>query len=205
MTHGYQTVTLEMKAFKTEKNMQDNEIIGLLFDRDEKALSELGAKYGKKLLGIAKSMLDSKEDAEECVNDTYLAVWDNIPPERPVSLFAYALKILRNTALNRLRDNSALKRGKAMTVCIDELGDVLPDSEDVFDSVAASELSLLINRFLSSCSQDERDIFILRYYGYTAVSDIAKKYGFTQSRVKMTLKRCRDKLAQYLERNGYGI
>lgn len=185
--------------------MQDNKIIQLFFDRDEKALSEVTDKYGSRLFCLAKNMLGSKEDAEECVNDTYLAVWNRIPPERPASLFAYISKIVRNTALTRLRDDSAQKRGKAMTVCIDELGDVLPDGDDVFDSVAASELSGLINRFLKSCSQDERDIFILRYYGYTAVSDIAKKYGFTQSRVKMTLKRCRDKLAQYLERNGYGI
>ena len=185
--------------------MNDNEIIGLFFDRNEKALSELGSKYGKSLLGIAGNMLGSKEDAEECVNDAYLAVWKSIPPERPVSLFAYISKILRNTVLTRLRNDSALKRGRNMTVCIDELEDISPDNESVFDSVAASELSGLVNRFLLSCSQDERDVFILRYYGYMTVSDIAKKYGFTQSKVKMTLKRCRDKLAEYLERNGYGI
>ncbi len=185
--------------------MNDNEIIGLFFDRDEKALSETSSKYGRNLLGIAKNMLGSKEDAEECVNDTYLAVWNNIPPERPVSLFAYISKIVRNTALTRLRDDSAQKRGKGMTLCIDELEEILPDNESVFDSIAASELSDLINRFLRSCDTDQRDIFILRYFGYMQISDIAKKYGFTQSRVKMTLKRCRDKLAQYLERNGYGI
>ena len=185
--------------------MQDNEIITLFLQRDEKALAELSDKYGKSLLGMAKNMLDSKEDAEECVNDAYLAVWNKIPPERPASLFAYVSKIVRNTALTKLRDSSAQKRGKAVTVCLDELDDILPDNESVFDSVAASELSGLINRFLYSCSQDERDIFILRYFGCTAVSDIAKKYGFSQSRVKMTLKRCRDKLAQFLERNGYGI
>ena len=185
--------------------MQDNEIIELFFARDEKALSETGSKYGKNLLGIAKNMLGSKEDAEECVNDTYLAVWNNIPPEKPASLFAYISRIVRNTALTRLRDNSAQKRGKSMTVCIDELEEILPDNESVFDSIAASELASLINRFLRSCDEDQRDIFILRYYGYMQISDIAKKYGFTQSRVKMTLKRCRDKLAEYLERNGYGI
>ena len=185
--------------------MQDNEIIALFLQRDEKALSELCSKYGKNLLGIALNMLGSKEDAEECVNDAYLAVWNKIPPERPASLFAYVSKILRNTALTRLRDDGAKKRGKDVTVCLDELDEIMPDNESVFDRVSAAELSLLINRFLKSCSQDERDIFILRYYGCTPVSDIAKKYGFSQSRVKMTLKRCRDKLAQYLERNGYGI
>ena len=185
--------------------MQDNEIITLFLQRDEKALAELSNKYGKSLLGMAKNMLGSKEDAEECINDAYLAVWDNIPPEKPTSLFAYISKIVRNTALTRLRDNSAQKRGKAVTVCIDELEEILPDNESVFDSIAASELASLINRFLRSCDEDQRDIFILRYYGYMQISDIAKKYGFTQSRVKMTLKRCRDKLAQFLKRNGYGI
>ena len=150
--------------------MQDNEIIALFFERDEKAVSELEAEYGNRLFGMAKNMLDSREDAEECVNDAYLAVWNNIPPERPDSLFAYVSKIVRNTALNRLRDDRTQKRGKGMTVCIDELEDVLPDNESVFDGIAASELSSLINRFLLSCEKDQRDIFILRYYGCTPVS-----------------------------------
>lgn len=185
--------------------MQDNEIITLFFERDEKALSELSDKYGKRLLNISKNVLGSKEDAEECVNDAYMAVWNRIPPEKPSSLFAYISKIVRNTALTKLRDNSAKKRGRNLTVCIDELEDILPDTQSVFDSITAAELSSLINGFLLSCDQDERDIFILRYYGYMPVSDIAKKYGFTQSRIKMLLKRCRDKLEKYLERNGYGI
>ena len=113
--------------------MQDNEIIALFLQRDEKALSELCSKYGKNLLGIALNMLGSKEDAEECVNDAYLAVWNKIPPERPASLFAYVSKILRNTALTRLRDDGAKKRGKDVTVCLDELDEILPDSESVFD------------------------------------------------------------------------
>ena len=192
-----------MKKKNTEKT--DNELIDAFLSRDDRAIALLSDKYGNFIFTIACNILSDKEDAEECVNDTYLAVWNNIPPEKPASLFAYISRIVRNTALTRLRDNSAQKRGKSMTVCIDELEEILPDNESVFDSIAASELASLINRFLRSCDEDQRDIFILRYYGYMQISDIAKKYGFTQSRVKMTLKRCRDKLAEYLERNGYRI
>lgn len=185
--------------------MNDTKIIELFNNRDEDAIRQTDEEYGARLRGIARGVLNNASDAEECVNDAYLAVWNRIPPERPSSLFAYVSRIVRNTALTRLRDDSAKKRGSNLNVCLDELEDVLPSGDDVSDQIEAAELSELINRFLLSCGEDERDIFILRYYGFMPVSDIAKKYGFTQSKVKMSLKRCRDKLAQYLERNGYGI
>lgn len=184
--------------------MQDNEIIESLLKRDQDGLAGLQSKYGAKLNGIARGILGSRQDAEECLNDAYLAVWNNIPPDTPHSLFAYTSKIVRNTALTRLRDSTTKKRGE-ITLCLDELADVLPSDDDVSEQIEAAELSALIKSFLCSCGQDERDIFILRYYGFMSVADIAKKYGFTQSRVKMSLKRCRDRLSEHLERNGYKV
>ena len=185
--------------------MNDNEIIASLTSRDQNGLSELQSKYGAKLTGIARGILGNGQDAEECVNDAYLSVWNNVPPDKPQSLFAYVSKIVRNTALTKLRDGSAKKRRAEITVCIDELEDVLPSGDDVSQRIEAAELSALIKNFLRSCDEDERDIFILRYYGFMRVADIAKKYGFTQSRVKMSLKRYRDRLSEYLERNGYKV
>lgn len=185
--------------------MQDKSIIDMFFNRDEEAIKLTDERYGARLRSLARGVLDSAEDAEECVNDAYLAVWNRIPPEKPESLFAFVSKIVRNTALTRLRDGSAKKRGKNVTVCLDGLSDILPSGDDVSERIEAAELASLINGFLRACGEDERDIFILRYYGFMPVSDIAKKYGFTQSKVKMTLKRCRDRLKAHLERNGYNV
>ena len=185
--------------------MQDYELIELYFSRDETAIKQTSLTYGSALSRIASGILKDRRDAEEVMNDAYLAAWNSIPPERPESLFAYISKIVRNTALVRLRDDSAAKRGKNATVCLDELSEVLSSDDDVSAHVEAEELSRIINGFLRQQDADERDVFILRYYGYMQVKDIADKYGFTQSRVKMMLKRTRDKLASVLERNGYKI
>ena len=185
--------------------MDDSEIVRLLFERDETALEHLRRKYGAKCQTIAYGVLKNRQDAEEAVSDAYLAIWNSIPPERPESLFAYISKIVRNTALVRLRDDSAAKRGKNATVCLDELSEVLPSDDDVSSRVEAEELSRIINGFLRQQDADERDVFILRYYGCMQIKDIADKYGFNQSRVKMMLKRTRDRLASVLERNGYKI
>ncbi|MBO4422294.1 MAG: sigma-70 family RNA polymerase sigma factor [Clostridia bacterium] len=185
--------------------MQDKEIIRLFFRREQSGIAKLQERYGAALFGVARGILGNRQDAEECVNDALLKCWDTIPPQEPDSLFAYASKIVRNNALLRLRSDNAKKRRCTGAVCLEELAEALPDTRGVSDAVEAAELASLINAFLRSCGQDERDVFILRYYGCMSVSDIAKKYGFTQSRVKMTLKRCRDRLARYLERNGYGI
>ncbi len=185
--------------------MQDKEIIDLFFARDEDAIKQTDNEYGYRLLKVAQGVLSSKQDAEECVNDAYLSVWNNIPPERPKSLFGYVSRIVRNKALTRLRDDTTKKRKSGVTVCLDELAEVLPAEEDVSERIEAAELSALIRSFLSDCESDERNIFVLRYYGFMSVSEIAKKYGFTQSRIKMSLKRTRDKLSLHLERNGYKV
>ena len=185
--------------------MQDKEIVELFFKREQDGIAQLEKEYGAALFGIARGILGSRQDAEECYNDALLAVWDTVPPQEPRSLFAYASRIVRNKALTRLRDDTAKKRKSGVTVCLDELAEVLPDGGSVSEQVECEELSSLINRFLRDCDEVERDVFMLRYYGFMQVSEIAKKYGFTQSRVKMALKRCRDRLAEYLERNGYKI
>ena len=206
MTHRLKTVTYMVKVpFTQEKYMQDNEIIALFFARNEDAIKQTDNEYGYRLLNVAYNVLGDRRDAEECVNDAYLSVWNKIPPEKPRSLFAYVSKIVRNTALTRLRDGTAKKRKSGVTVCLEELSEVLPAEDDVSERIEAAELSALINGFLKGCEEDDRNVFILRYYGFKSVSEIAKQYGFTQSRVKMSLKRTRDRLSEHLERNGYKV
>ncbi len=185
--------------------MKDEEIIKLYNARNEDAIKQTDNEYGPRLLGIARGVLGSRQDAEECLNDTLLACWNNIPPEEPRSLFAYASRIIRNTALIKLRNDTAKKRKGDIMLCLDELSEVLPAEDDVSNQIEAAELSALINGFLNSCDPDDRNVFVLRYYGMKSVSEIAKQYGFTQSRVKMSLKRTRDKLSLHLERNGYKV
>ena len=185
--------------------MKDEEIIKLYNARNEDAIKQTDNEYGSRLLGIARGVLGSRQDAEECLNDTLLACWNNIPPEEPRSLFAYASRIIRNTALIKLRNDTAKKRKGDIMLCLDELSEVLPAEDDVSNQIETAELSALINRFLNSCDPDDRNVFVLRYYGMKSVSEIAKQYGFTQSRVKMSLKRTRDKLSLHLERNGYKV
>ncbi len=185
--------------------MENEKIVKLFTDRDESAIKALSELCGDKMKAAAMNVLKNEQDAEECVNDAYLSVWNNIPPERPKSLFGYVSRIVRNKALTRLRDDTTKKRKSGVTVCLDELAEVLPAEEDVSERIEAAELSALIRSFLSDCESDERNIFVLRYYGFMSVSEIAKKYGFTQSRIKMSLKRTRDKLSLHLERNGYKV
>ena len=185
--------------------MQDKEIIELFFKREQDGIAALQREYGGILLGIARAVLGDKRDAEECVNDALLVIWNNVPPEKPASLLAYASRVVRNAAVTKLRADTAKKRKCASSVCLDELAEAVSDGGEVSERIEAAELSALINLFLGSCEKEERDVFILRYYSFMQVSEIAKKYGFSVSKTKMMLKRCRDKLAEYLERNGYKI
>ena len=126
--------------------MDDNKIIGLYFERDERAIKETEEKYGRLILSIADNILDSREDADECVNDTYLGVWNSIPPMRPINLRAYICKIARNISLRRLEYESADKRGRNLTVSLSELEDVLCDSQ-IAEGVTDGEISRLISDF----------------------------------------------------------
>lgn len=185
--------------------MEDSKIVELYWERNEDAINQTSIKYGKYCSKIAFNILFNEEDSKECVNDTYLGTWKSIPTNRPEKLSTYVGKICRNLALNMYEKMTAAKRGGCQTeVCIDELneisGDFEPDKE-----VVLSELTESINQFLSDISTDARKIFVKRYWYMENVKDIAKELEVSESKVKMTLLRTRDKLKAHLLKEGYGL
>ncbi|MCH5205952.1 MAG: sigma-70 family RNA polymerase sigma factor [Oscillospiraceae bacterium] len=184
--------------------MEDSEIIGLYFERDERAISETGVKYGRLCFGVAKNILGSSEDAEECVNDTYLNVWNSIPPTKPNDLKAFICKVTRNLSLTRLKYNKAAKRSPEVLLSLSELEEVLPD-ESAADGVEAEELGKLISAFLREQKPDSRNVFLRRYWFFDSVSEIAARFSFSESKVKSMLFHTRGKLRKYLKNEGIDI
>lgn len=182
--------------------MKDQAIIALFFDRREDAISETKAKYGEYLFSLSYHILKNREDAEECENDTYLAAWEKIPPARPKILSAFLAKITRNISLNKLREQNTQKRGgKTITLPLSELVDSIPDS-DALSAMQPEALADSLNAFLKTLSSTERRVFILHYWYSESIEEIANKYGFGKSKVKMMLKRTRDKLQNHLQKEG---
>ena len=183
--------------------MDDNSIIELYFARDEQAISETKNKYGKYCLKIAYNVLGNSEDAEECENDTYLGVWNAIPPSRPQIFSAFIGRIARNISLKMLRAKTADKRRSSEAVIsLDELGECIPDGQGFADSLEEGELAEIINSFLGSLNATERRVFVCRYWYCDSITDICKQFGFGQSKVKMMLLRTREKLSAYLNERG---
>ena len=192
--------TFKVKPKERSEIMQDNEIIGLFFDRDENALKETDASYGAKLRRVSYGITGDKRDAEECVNDAYLAAWNRIPPERPFSLFAFLCETVRRISLQRYRYNTAGKR-RANTVSIDgELAEVVAGTTD-----DTSGLSEVLDGFLSGLQEGARFIFMRRYYYADDIPAIAKMTGQSKNAVSASLMRSRKKLAQILKERGYKI
>lgn len=186
--------------------MQDKEIIQLYFDRDQRALSATANKYGNYCTSIAKNILGNNEDAEECVNDTYLNAWNAIPPKRPLLLSAFLGKITRNLALNQYKHNHVKKRGSGeFAVVLDELAECVSDWNDVEQEIDRKELTKAINSFLSTLAPKKRNIFICRYWYSDSISSIAKRYEMTESNVSTTLNRLRVKLKEYLSERGFQL
>lgn len=183
--------------------VEDKQIVALFLERDEQGLRAARDKYGNYCYSIACNILDDRQDAEECVNDTYLAAWCRIPPCEPVCLSAFLGKIARNLALKRYRENTALKRGGGtVTLSLEELSGCIPTGHSFDERLQAQELADLISRFLRSLPETERRIFVRRYWGCESIGDISQKCGFSQSKVKMMLLRTRRKLQTYLTEEG---
>lgn len=184
--------------------MEDERIVALYFARDEQAIRETDAKYGKLCHRIAYNVLHSDEDAEECVNDTYIGVWNAIPPQRPENLMAFVCKIARNLSLKRLAFVSRQKRSAGVTVSLEELAEILPDG-DVASSVSDEAIGRRINVFLHSQRTEVREVFIRKYYFFDSVAEIAQRYGFTESKVKNMLYHTRKRLKDFLIKEGISI
>ena len=183
--------------------MEDNEIIQLYFDRCEEAIAQTAQKYGKYCHTIAYNILHNVEDSEECVNDTYWKAWGAIPPSKPKILAAFLGKITRNLSLDKFRHYTAHKRGGGeMSLALEELGDCVSSFENTDDYVDSMFLVETLNQFLASLPAEQRKIFMRRYWYVSAVEEIANEYGISQSKVKMSLLRSRNKLKQVLEEEG---
>lgn len=183
--------------------MEDKQIVALYWARSETAISETAAKYGRYCYTIAYHILHSHEDSEECVSDTYLRAWNAMPEQRPDRLQAFLGRITRNLSLNRWEKASAEKRGAGQVpLALEELRECLPEA-DTTESVADDlVLTDVLNRYLASLSAEKRKIFMRRYWYLSSISEIAADYALSESKVKMTLFRCRRELKQLLEKEG---
>lgn len=182
--------------------MDDRQIIEMYFQRNEDAIEYTQEKYGKYCYKIAYNILCNHEDSSEFVNDTYVATWEAIPPHRPNVFSAFLAKITRRLSVSRLRDNTAKKRNNANNICFDELNECIADKSEVYDNMDVSELKDIIEKFLSTRSKDERNIFICRYFFGDSISDISRQFNYSVSKIKTTLHRSRKELKQYLIKEG---
>lgn len=179
--------------------MEDIKIIDLFWQRDTAAIDETDKKYGQNCYRISRNILKNREDAEECVDDSYLSVWNSIPPNRPDSLAAYLYRIVRNCSFNRLKERLAQKRGGGETrLILDELEGCIASDFSVEKDFEAKELAEHINSFLYSLSKDDRVIFTCRYWLMLQTNEIAKRLGFSESKVRTSLHRSRKKLHKHL-------
>ncbi len=182
--------------------MEDSQIIALFYERSEQAIAELDRTYGAAVRKTAANILNDRRDEEECVNDTYLGVWNSIPPQDPRPLKSYVCRIARNLALKKYRARSAQKRNAAYELVLDELAECLPASTDVEDEYMAGELSAAISRFLDTLCYEDRFCFVRRYWYADSVSDIAAMTRLNSRRISVRLFRTRKKLYQTLKEEG---
>ena len=186
--------------------MEDYQIVELYWNRNESAIEYTANKYGKYCMTIACNILYNQEDSSECVNDTYLQTWNSIPTNRPEKLSTYIGKICRNLAINMYEKMTAAKRGGAQTEsCLDELEEVVGSNDDMDENINLEMLTGTINVFLDTLSTEARMIFVKRYWQMASVKDIAKEYNISESKVKMTLSRNREKLKTHLLKEGYFV
>ncbi len=184
--------------------MNDERIIALYFKRDENAIKETDKSYGKKLHFLSFSIVKDVQDSEECVSDTYLKAWDHIPPTRPVYFFAYLAKICRFLSFDKLDYKKAKKRSAEVVTLSDELMNTIPSNLTEVE-VAEEELGKVLNQFLLTLPEDHQVLFVRRYFYMEKIADIASRYGVSESKVKTSLFRTRQKLKKYLEGEGIFI
>lgn len=184
--------------------MEDDQIIDLFWQKNPDAISETANKYGAYCFTIAENILNSAEDAEECVNDTWLHTWNAIPPQRPNVLRVFLAKITRNLSLDRFRAQNAKKRGNGeIALILDELAECLGCETDAAAAYEAKELGQYIRRFVRALPERDGNVLVRRYFFADPVADIAKRYSLTENHVMVILSRTRKKLKAQLFKEGY--
>ena len=183
--------------------MDDDKIVELYWQRNESAINETKVKYGNYCRSVAYRILNNNEDAEECENDTYLEVWKTIPPQKPKILSAYLGMIARQKAIDKWRKKTADKRGGGeFQLSLNELEYCISDKNIITEEIETKEIAGKISEFLRTLPSNECNVFLRRYWYFDSINDICKRYGYGQSKVKMMLKRTREKLVSYLEKEG---
>jgi RNA polymerase sigma-70 factor (ECF subfamily) len=185
--------------------MNDDSILTLLFQRDEAALSEIQEKYGHYCQYIAEQIVGSREDAEECVSDVMLALWNAVPPERPNDLRAYICKMVRNRAREISRNENAWKRGGRTAIVGEEFLSIVEDGTDLASGYEARRAGEIISRVLAKVGRTNKDIFILRYWMGLSLAEISAQTGFGESKIKVSLHRTRNKIAAELKKEGITV
>ena len=196
ISEGFQIQTRE-----GGEGMSDDKIVELFWERSKDAITEMSAKYSNYCRAIAFNILQDNEDADECVNDTFLRAWNAIPPTRPNRLSTYLGKITRNLSFNRYEKQKASKRGGGIEeIALSELEECVPSSMNVEQTIDERILTETINRFLSELPEQQRIVFVRRYWYLYSIAEIANDFNITESKVKSILFRARKKLKIYLKK-----
>ncbi|MEA4832198.1 hypothetical protein SDC9_129809 [bioreactor metagenome] len=185
--------------------MEDSEILDLLYIHSENGLGQLSDKYGKLILSIAFNVLNDYSDAEECVNDTYMKMWNIIPPYRPQHFRPFLCKIARQISIDKYRQSQTRQKGSGFKVLLSELENDIADKYSFDDETDSRILSDYINAYISSLKIESRVLFIRRYFFAESVKDLAKRFEISESNVGIKLFRIRNDLKKYLEKRGYHI
>ena len=183
--------------------MDDQRIIALFEARAQEAIEQTENAYGSLCRSLAGKLLRSEQDVEECVHDTYLALWNAIPPAKPDPLSAYIAKVTRNLALKKLEHLSAEKRGSSLTVSLEELDTCIPFGPTPETALEEKELARAIQGFLQKQSKQNRILFLRRYYFLESVKEIAQQTGYSEALIKSSLLRTRQKLKSFLIKEGW--
>ena len=186
-------------------HLEDSEILALFFERSEQAIAELDKQYGAVVKRTAANILTDRLDVEECVNDTYLRAWNCIPPHRPNPLISFICKIARNLAIDRYHANKAFKRNHEFDQILDEMEACIPSDLDVETELEAKELSKAINRFLLTLDQNDRFLFVRRYWYADSVAALSVMTNLSANRISVRLFRIREKLKKTLSKEGYFV
>ena len=183
--------------------MEDSQIVELYWQRQSAAILETAAKYGAYCRTVAYNILSNTEDAEECVNDTYMSAWNAMPDKRPERLAPFLGKITRNHALSRMRGRARQKRGGGeLALALEELDECIPSPADVEREVEHRELAAAVGAFIDGLPDPDRQVFVSRYWYLAPVDEIAEKFGFSRNKTASMLFRCRNKLQKFLQQEG---
>ena len=186
--------------------MEDEKILALYHARDERAITQTKIKYGKYCRTIAYRILRDIEDAEECENDTYFDAWRAIPPHEPPVFSVFLGMIARRIAIDKLKKKMATRRGAGEALLsLAELDECISDGKSIDEALCEKELAAVISRFLRALDEEECNVFLRRYYHFDTIFEISRRYDFSEGKVKMMLLRTREKLAAYLEKEGFTL